>query len=122
MRRFSAWPVLIPVILLLIAPVWAMRIPAIDFDVKVTPRAGVVQTINIQNFAFNPQTLVVNLNDTVRAINNDGVPHTVTSDQGLFDSGTIRPGKSKQAVAKRRGTYPYHCSIHPFMKGTIIVQ
>lgn len=122
MRHRYIYFVLMIAILFLAATAWAFIIPAFDFDVKVTPRAGAVRTIKIQNFTFNPQTLTAKLNDTVRAVNNDGVPHTITSDAGLFDSGIISSGKSKQGLAKRRGTFSYHCTIHPFMKGTILVQ
>ena len=122
MRRSSILSVLVLATLLLASAVWAFIVPALDFDAKVAPRAGTVRTLTIQNFAFNPPTLVATLNDTVRIINGDSVPHTVTSDQGLFDTGIISIGKSKRGIAKRRGTFPYHCSIHPFMRGTIVVQ
>ena len=56
----------------------------------------------------------------------DGVPHTVTSDsrgvaEGSFDSGYIAPGQSFALRFDRPGEYPYVCTLHPFMTGTVIV-
>jgi plastocyanin len=52
----------------------------------------------------------------------DAVAHTVTSDTGVWDSGTLATGQSYSHTFDQPGTYPYHCAIHPFMKATIIVQ
>jgi plastocyanin len=50
------------------------------------------------------------------------VAHTATSDTGVWDSGTLATGQSYSHTFDQPGTYTYHCTIHPFMKGTIVVQ
>jgi plastocyanin len=81
-----------------------------------------VNTISMENFAFNPSTLTVSNGTTVTWINNDNVDHTVTAEGGLFDSGTLTKGENFTYTFTEPGTYSYSCSIHPSMKGTIIVQ
>ncbi len=76
----------------------------------------------IQGFAFSPQTLTVPVNTTVKWTNKDGTTHTVTSNSGAFDSGSLTDGSSYSFQFNTAGTYPYHCSIHPSMTASIIVQ
>jgi plastocyanin len=79
-------------------------------------------TVNIKSYSFQPATLSVPAGTTVTWHNQDSVQHTVTSDvQGLFDSGVIAPGKKFTYTFPAPGSYSYHCSIHPGMKGTIVV-
>lgn len=76
----------------------------------------------IQNFAFSPSPLNVKVGDTVRWTNRDSAPHTVSSDSNAFESGTMNQGQAFQFTFKTPGTYPYHCSVHPNMKATVVVQ
>jgi plastocyanin len=58
-------------------------------------------------------------------VNNDGTPHAIASDAGsprAFSSDSLSTGASYTFTFTQTGTYAYHCSIHPSMKGTIIVQ
>ncbi|MDD1758416.1 MAG: cupredoxin family copper-binding protein [Methanotrichaceae archaeon] len=80
-----------------------------------------VESIAIKNLAFNPQTLTVPAGTTVTWMNYDTGSHTVTSDMGTFDSGSIKSGSQFNYQFNRSGTYKYHCKIDPNMKGTIIV-
>ena len=87
--------------------------------------SGPADTITIRNFAFSPATLTVKTGATVTWINDDSAPHTVVSDDGApvpFASARLATGDSFQQTFTRAGTYTYHCSIHPSMKGTIIVE
>lgn len=59
---------------------------------------------------------------TVVWINQDPVPHTVTADDGSFDSGTLATVASTSHTFNKPGTYAYHCTFHPSMHGTIVVQ
>ncbi|WP_245599795.1 cupredoxin domain-containing protein [Embleya scabrispora] len=84
-----------------------------------------VSTITIQNFAFAPTMLTVKPGTTVTVVNQDSVAHTVTAlkDQA-FDTGTIDGGTTTTTFVAPNtpGTYDYQCTIHPFMKGTLVVK
>ena len=72
-------------------------------------------------------TIVVGVNNTVKWTNNDSVDHTVTSTDvpsgaTSFDSGPINPGDTFTKTFTVPGTYHYHCSLHSWMNGTIIVE
>jgi len=83
---------------------------------------AVENTVTIKSLAFNPSTLTVKQGANVTWGNADSTTHTVTSDTGLFDSGNLNPGDSFTHQFNATGTFPYHCSIHTVMKGTIVVQ
>jgi plastocyanin len=71
---------------------------------------------------FAPPTLTVKAGQTVRFINKDDEKHTVTANGGLFDSKGISPNHSFSYTFAKPGQYPYHCTIHPNMKGTVVVK
>jgi len=76
----------------------------------------------IQNMAFDPGTITITTNSTVTWTNKDAIAHTVTSDNGAFDSGSIAGGGSFSHTFTVAGTYSYHCSIHTFMTGVVKVN
>ena len=78
--------------------------------------------VTISNFAFDPTTITVKVGDTVTWTNNDSTSHTVTSDDGQFDSGTILKGATYKHAFSKAGEYGYHCTLHPDMKAKVIVQ
>ena len=78
--------------------------------------------VSINNFAFDPQTVVVSPGQTVTWVNDAAVPHTSTARRGRWDSGAIRPGQTFRRTFRRAGTYAYVCSIHPSMKGRVVVR
>ncbi len=78
-------------------------------------------TVVIQDASFRPDSLTVPAGTTVTWINRDLVRHTVTSTEGLFDSGRLGSGESFTYTFEEPGTYDYYCTIHPTMLGTIIV-
>jgi plastocyanin len=78
--------------------------------------------VSIVDFVFQPSSTTVNVGTTVTWKNNGSVTHTITSTSGLFDSGNISPGDNFQFTFENAGTYAYHCSIHTFMTGTVVVQ
>jgi plastocyanin len=85
--------------------------------------SGTPSSITISNFKFSPATISVRSGTRVRVTNSDSAAHTVTADDGhSFDSGTVQPGASGSVQAPAAGTYAYHCTIHPFMKGTLVVK
>jgi plastocyanin len=79
--------------------------------------------IVIRNFMYAPMKLTVEPGATVKVENKDLVDHTLTALDGKFNTGNIAPNKSKRFRApKKPGTYRYRCSIHQFMKGSLIVE
>jgi plastocyanin len=78
--------------------------------------------VSLVNLAFSPATLTVKVGTTITWTNNDSMTHTVTSDNGVFDSGNLTPGQTFSYTFNNAGTFTYHCVIHSYMKGTIIVQ
>ena len=85
--------------------------------------AGGAQTIDISNFKFAPATLTVHAGSKVSVKNSDTTAHTATADSGsTFDTGDIQPGASADITLKTAGRVAYHCNIHSFMHGTIVVR
>lgn len=78
-------------------------------------------SVAIQNFSFQPGDLTVPVGTTITWTNQDGVQHTVTSDNGTFDSNDIMPNNHFSYTFNQSGNYSYHCKIHPSMHGQIQV-
>jgi len=83
-------------------------------------RASKAATVNIRNFAFHPGTINIAKGTKVVFSNASGVTHTATR-AGVFDTGRIKPGESAAVRFAQKGTFPYHCKIHKFMHGRIVV-
>lgn len=80
-------------------------------------------TVVIKNFAFGPSTMVVAPGTKISVVNEDRAPHTVTAVNKSFDTGTISGGQRGVFTAPNTpGTYPYVCTVHPSMTGTLIVK
>lgn len=80
--------------------------------------------VTIQNYRFMPAALTVARGTRIVWTNKDADNHTVTANAGSasFGSGTLAKGASFAHTFTRAGVYTYHCSFHPFMKGTITVS
>jgi plastocyanin len=76
----------------------------------------------IQSKAFSPSVLTVAVNTTVKWTNKDTVAHTVTSDDGKFDSGTINPNGTFDHAFTSKGFYTYYCTFNPKLTGSIQVE
>ena len=83
--------------------------------------APMAASVSIKNMAFNPASLSVTTGSTVTWANNDTTIHTVTADDGSFNSGNIAIGASYSRVFSTAGTFSYHCTIHPEMTGKVVV-
>ena len=69
------------------------------------------------------QPVAAKVNDVITWTNSDSVPHKVALDDGSCAMGAnIAGGSSKSLVFTKAGTYPFHCSVHPSMKGTITIS
>jgi plastocyanin len=78
--------------------------------------------VTIDGATFSPVDLTLNVGETIVWVNKDPFPHTATAKTGGIDSPDIASGKSWKYTAKEKGDYPYLCTIHPSMKGTIHVK
>jgi plastocyanin len=82
-------------------------------------------TVDINNMAFTPSQITISKGGTVTWTNNDSMTHTVVDDlnnAGGPNSGDIAPGSNYSFTFTKTGSFQYHCSIHPSMRGTIVVQ
>ncbi len=106
------------------------------------PKGSANPEVDITKFTakqwYSPSPITINVNDTVKWINNDTESHTVTSGlgggmasaatnskgkpDGLFDSGLFKPGSSYSLKFNKSGTFNYFCTIHPWMEGIVNVN
>jgi plastocyanin len=86
--------------------------------------AGTTQpdTARIADFAFSPDQTEVPVGTELTWTNDDPTAHTVTADDGSFDSGVLDSGSRFSFVFDRPGTFTYACAIHPSMRGTVLVS
>jgi plastocyanin len=120
MRSKRAWiagiaaPMMIVVALLLAGSTGvkanAQQVPAKTVEIK------------IDNFSFAPETLTVAAGTTVTWTNHDDIPHTAVSTDGVFKSKVMDTDEKFSYTFNTPGTFPYFCSVHPKMTGTIVVQ
>jgi plastocyanin len=79
------------------------------------------EKVEIVEFTYQPDPVVVQVGGKVIWQNQDTAPHTATADDGSFDTGTIEKGKIGSETFKEAGTFTYFCEIHPTMHGTVEV-
>lgn len=79
------------------------------------------EKVDIVEFTYQPDPVVVQVGGKVIWQNQDTAPHTATADDGSFDTGTIEKGKIGSETFKEAGTFTYFCAIHPTMHGTVEV-
>jgi plastocyanin len=79
------------------------------------------EKVEIVEFTYQPDPVVVQVGGKVIWQNQDTAPHTATADDGSFNTGTIEKGKLGSATFKEAGTFTYFCEIHPTMHGTVEV-
>jgi plastocyanin len=79
-------------------------------------------TVDIHDRTFDPPALDVAAGTTVTWTNGDTEAHTVTADNGLFDSGVLEPGQYYSTWLGGSGTVSYHSDTHPNMKGSVVVR
>lgn len=77
--------------------------------------------VSISGYAFSPETVTVDVGDTVTFVNDADETHTVTTYDSSFDSGKLQHKGTFSFRFLRPGTYLYYCRIHPEMHGTIVV-
>jgi plastocyanin len=87
-----------------------------------TSVAAGAQVIAIQNFKFSPDPLATKTGKVTVTNMDEGTPHSVTADDGSFDTGIFRKTDGPKTITlSKTGTFKYHCQVHSFMHGTIQV-
>src|SRR6266568_8466101 len=86
------------------------------------PARAADATVKIDNFTFAPPSLTVKAGMTVTWRNEDDIPHAVASSTRVFKSKALDTDDSFSFTFNDAGTYEYFCSLHPHMKGTIVVE
>lgn len=90
-------------------------------DAPSSPAPAASAAIGIEGFAFT-SGVTVEPGQTIEVANDDGAPHTLTSNDGVFSTGTIDGGSAGSIVAPTAaGTYGFFCEIHPSMTGSFTV-
>lgn len=102
----------------------AMAMPNSSSHGAATSHAGKSESVAIQNYAFVPASLTVQVGDTVTWTNQDSAPHTVTVSDGpeKFASPNLQKGDTYSHTFTKAGTYQYYCAVHPDMKASVTAQ
>jgi amicyanin len=79
-------------------------------------------TVRIAQLKFQTDTVVIQAGQSVRWVNDDEVPHTVTFAGALGGSGNLAAGQAFTLRFDQPGTYAYRCTPHPFMRGVVVVR
>lgn len=84
----------------------------------------IVKIINLRggSYAYRPKLLKVKVGSTITWQNRSNTDHTVTTGNARFGISFISSGHKAKLTFRRPGTYNYHCSFHPWMKGRIVVH
>lgn len=86
-----------------------------------TPASSETVTLRIKNFAYVPSVLTVKKGTKIEVVNEDAAGHTVTADNGSFDTSILGQNEKKTLTMNTVGTFGIHCLPHPSIKGTIVV-
>lgn len=108
-----------------IASVFALTlfVAGLGSAVSASPSSSqpAAKNVSISDYSFKPATITIAAGTRVVWTQKDDDPHTVTADDGSFDSKGLGQGDTYAHVFAKPSRYPYHCSAHPFMKGVVIV-
>ena len=88
----------------------------------LTPAFAKGVTVTISNFAFGPDLVTISQGDSVTFVNGDDTIHSVVADDGSFHSDGLDTNDKATFTFAKVGTMAYHCGLHPFMKGEIVVR
>jgi len=92
-----------------------------SLGIVATSMASSEVAVSIVARAYQPPQLTIEAGQTVTWTNHGFTPHTVTALAGQFDSGPLSVGETFKVSFTTPGTFPYMCTIHPSMRGTVTV-
>jgi amicyanin len=89
-----------------------------------SPAAAASFSVQIENYAFAPSSITVDVGDTITWTNDDTAPHTITTSSGpqTLSSPYLSKGQSWSFTFTTPGTYSYYCAVHPYMRAQVIVR
>ena len=97
--------------------------PALPAPARVTVCIVEPPGQDTDHWAFAPPTLQITVGTAVVWVNTGRAPHSATADDGTrFDSRTLYPQATFRFTPQHAGTIAYHCTLHPWMQGTLVVQ
>ncbi|HMC57409.1 MAG TPA: plastocyanin/azurin family copper-binding protein [Gemmatimonadaceae bacterium] len=94
-------------------------------NVQLPPEAIGSTIVSVHDFAFTPTQVDIRAGTKVTWVNcgsSNNAAHTSTSDGGVWDSGLLVPGQTYTRQFDNAGSFPFHCTPHPFMTGTVTVN
>lgn len=100
----------------------AISVNNVEAKTVVTILPGAATNTSSPGYSPSTITVVIGQNNTVIWPNADTAPHTVTSDSGAFDSGNLNANQTFTFTFATPGKYPYHCTYHSWMHGTVVVK
>jgi len=103
-------------------PLLLTTIATLATIVCFTPAFAKDVTVTITNFAFAPATVTIAAGDSVTFVNGDDTIHSVVADDGSFHSDGLDTNDKATFSFAKAGQIAYHCGLHPFMKGEIVVK
>jgi plastocyanin len=86
------------------------------------PAKPVTHSVTIKGMKYTPASITIKAGDSVEWDNGDQRDHTVVAADGSFTSGNIGPGATFSFRFTKPGKYEYSCTLHPRMRGVVIVQ
>jgi plastocyanin len=119
MRR-SVWIASVAVPMMIAAVLLIAGSPIATANAQQSPAK--TAEVKIDNFSFGPGAVTVAVGTTVTWTNRDDIPHTVVSTDGVFKSKVLDTDEKFSYTFAKTGSFPYFCSIHPKMTGTVVVQ
>jgi plastocyanin len=117
---FSRILVLTGILIALVACSKSSPMPNYSPSPVVPPASS--NEVYIQNMAFSPSSITVNVGTTVKWTNKDNMLHSVTSNTSVFDSGDMNLNSTYSYTFTTVGIYSYHCKFHPEMTGIVTVK
>ena len=97
-------------------------VPAATGSAVPAPAASAAAVVHVKNFSYGPDRVTIAPGQTVRFVQDDETPHTVTATDKSFDSGNLDQHQTWSHTFAKAGTYAYYCTYHPYMKGTVVVK
>jgi plastocyanin len=107
---------------LFLFPLFSLSLLSGNRNVVAAQSTPVTVEVKIDNFSFGPQALTIAPGTKVTWTNRDDIPHTVVSTEGVFKSRVLDTDEKFSFTFDKPGNYPYFCSVHPKMTGTVIVK